>query len=46
MVFAAESIDTTGYAPTYDAGTPRVAEARAVTVDVGQELTGFDVVLP
>lgn len=38
-MFAEETNDTTGYAPTYYPGTGNVAEAQRVTVAVGQEVT-------
>ena len=38
-MFAEESNDTTGYAPTYYPGTGNVAEAQRVTVALGQEVT-------
>ena len=38
-MFAEETSDTTGYAPTYYPGTSNVAEAQRVSVGVGQEVT-------
>ena len=41
VMFADESSDATGYAPTYYPGTGNVAEAQRVSVTVGQELTNI-----
>jgi hypothetical protein len=38
-MFADDTNDATGYAPTYFPGTSNVAEAQRVTVGVGQEVT-------
>jgi hypothetical protein len=40
-MFADETADTTGYAPTYYPGTGNVAEAQRVTVGLGQEITNI-----
>jgi hypothetical protein len=40
-MFAEESSDTTGYAPTYYPGTSNVAEAQRIPVEIAQELTNI-----
>jgi hypothetical protein len=44
-MFADESSDTTGYAPTYYPGTTNVAEAQRISVEVAQELTNISFAL-